>query len=98
MPATAHPDAITSLVNGDHGAPFDLLGPQPLSARKTVIRAFRPSAQSLYVVSDRTKKRAAMQADPNWAIYLKNMREAGILLAQENEILVAAPWSPDPRK
>ena len=49
-------------------------------------------------LTDRTKKRAAMQADPAWAVYLKNMREAGLLLAQENEILVGAPWSPDPRK
>jgi NIPSNAP len=49
-------------------------------------------------LTDRTKKRAAMAADPDWATYLKNMRGADILLAQENEILVAAPWSPDPRK
>ena len=49
-------------------------------------------------LDDRTKKRAAMQADPDWATYLEKMRETGILLAQENEILVAAPWSPDPRK
>ena len=49
-------------------------------------------------IADRAKKRAAMAADPDWAVYLKNMREAGILLAQEKEILVAAPWSPDPRK
>lgn len=49
-------------------------------------------------LADRTKKRAAMQADPDWHTYLKHMREAGLLLAQENEILVGAPWSPDPRK
>jgi hypothetical protein len=49
-------------------------------------------------LADRTKKRAGMQADPNWATYLSKMREADILLAQENEILIAAPWSPDPRK
>ena len=49
-------------------------------------------------LADRTKRRAAMQADPDWHTYLSKMREAGLLLAQENEILVAAPWSPDPRK
>ena len=38
-----------------------------------------------------------MQADPDWATYLGKMGEAGILLKQENEILIAAPWSPDNR-
>ncbi len=28
-------------------------------------------------LADRTKKRAAMQADPDWATYLKNMRGRG---------------------
>lgn len=46
---------------------------------------------------DRAKKRAAMQADPEWRAYLEKIREADILLAQDNEILIAAPWSPDPR-
>lgn len=48
-------------------------------------------------LDDRTKKRAAMQADPEWHTYLAKIREADILLAQDNEILIAAPWSPDPR-
>ena len=38
-----------------------------------------------------------MGADPDWQVYIKKMGEAGILLKQENQILVAAPWSPDPR-
>ncbi|MDH3701259.1 MAG: NIPSNAP family protein [Alphaproteobacteria bacterium] len=48
-------------------------------------------------LADRTAKRAAMGADPDWQVYIKKMGEAGILLKQENQILVAAPWSPDPR-
>jgi hypothetical protein len=48
-------------------------------------------------VADRAKKRAAMSADPDWATYRAKMAEADLRIAQENEILVAAPWSPDPR-
>ena len=48
-------------------------------------------------LADRTARRAAMQADPDWGAYLKKIAEADILLSQENEILIAAPWSPDNR-
>ena len=33
-----------------------------------------------------------MQADPDWQAFLKMSAEAGHLLAQENQILTAAPW------
>lgn len=39
--------------------------------------------------ADREQRRAAMQADPEWQIYLKLSAEAGYLVAQENRILVA---------
>ena len=42
--------------------------------------------------ADREKKRAAVQADPEWQSYLKASSEAGYLLAQENKILTAAPF------
>ena len=42
--------------------------------------------------ADRAKRRAAMQADPDWQAFLKMSAEAGYLLAQENQILTAAPW------
>lgn len=38
---------------------------------------------------DRAVKRAAMQADPAWAAYLRISGEAGYLLSQENKILVS---------
>ena len=41
--------------------------------------------------ADRTKKRAAMQADPAWQEYLRVSGEAGWLLSQENKILLPAP-------
>ena len=41
--------------------------------------------------ADRTKKRAAMQADPAWQEYLRISGEAGWLLSQENKILLPAP-------
>jgi len=39
---------------------------------------------------DREKKRAAMQADPEWQAFVKMSGEAGHLVKQENKILAAA--------
>jgi hypothetical protein len=41
---------------------------------------------------DRSKKRAAMQADPDWQNYLRLSAEAGYLIGQENKILTPAPF------
>ena len=38
--------------------------------------------------ADRAKKRAAMQADPEWQDFLKRSAEAGNLITQENQILI----------
>ena len=43
-------------------------------------------------VEDRARKRAAMQADPEWQNYLKVSGEAGYLLTQENKLLIRAPF------
>lgn len=37
---------------------------------------------------DRTQKRAAMMADPDWQEYLRISAEAGYLLTQESKLLV----------
>lgn len=37
--------------------------------------------------ADRAKRRAAMQADPDWQAFLKRSGEADYLLTQENQIL-----------
>jgi NIPSNAP len=42
--------------------------------------------------ADREKCRAAMQADPEWQAFVKMSGEAGYLIAQENKILLAAPF------
>ncbi len=42
--------------------------------------------------ADRSKRRAAMQADPDWQAFLKRSGEAGYLLTQENQLLVPAPF------
>jgi NIPSNAP len=42
--------------------------------------------------ADRAKKRAAMEADPDWTTYRQKSGEAGYLLRQENKILNAAPF------
>ena len=42
--------------------------------------------------ADRAKRRAAMQADPDWQAFLKLSGEAGYLIAQENKLLTPAPF------
>lgn len=37
--------------------------------------------------ADRSRKRAAMQADPDWQAYLQKSAEAGYLVSQNNKIL-----------
>ncbi|MFZ2878838.1 MAG: hypothetical protein WA009_04805, partial [Phototrophicaceae bacterium] len=44
-----HPDAVAALVEGRHGAPFDLLGPHAVDGG-VAVRAFRPWAKELAVV------------------------------------------------
>ncbi len=63
MPSDIHPSAIASLIVGDHGAPFDLLGPHPVRDRQALvsIRVFRPWARSLTVINERTGTRYPMQ-------------------------------------
>lgn len=39
---------------------------------------------------DRARRRAAMEADPEWAAYRKASAEAGYLVAQENRLLIPA--------
>lgn len=43
-------------------------------------------------VTDRAKRRAAMQADPAWQSYLQKAAEAGYLIKQENKLLLTAPF------
>ena len=42
-------------------------------------------------VEERTRKRAAMQADPAWQNYLRLSAEAGYLIKQENKLLIPVP-------
>ncbi|PRD42424.1 NIPSNAP family protein [Phyllobacterium phragmitis] len=42
--------------------------------------------------ADREAKRAALQADPAWAEYLKLSAEAGYLISQCNQILKPVPF------
>ena len=37
--------------------------------------------------ADRAKKRAAMQADPDWQTYMKKSAELGALVQQNNQIM-----------
>lgn len=44
--------------------------------------------------ADRTVRRAAMAADPEWQAYLKKNAEAGYLIKQENKLMTPAPFAP----
>lgn len=43
---------------------------------------------------DREKKRAAMQADPDWQAYIKKSGEAGYLDSQANQLMTPASFAP----
>ncbi len=43
-------------------------------------------------LADRTARRAAMQADPEWHAFIKASRELGAIIAQKTSILVPAPF------
>jgi hypothetical protein len=44
--------------------------------------------------ADRATKRAAMQADPDWQLYLQKTGEAGYLIKQENKLMTPASFAP----
>ncbi|MBN2470827.1 MAG: 1,4-alpha-glucan branching protein GlgB [Anaerolineae bacterium] len=62
MPSDIHPGALESLLNGDHGSPFDLLGPHPVPDLKssTSIRVFRSWARAVTVINSKTGTRYPM--------------------------------------
>src|SRR5690348_11184907 len=53
-------DAVNALLNGDHGAPFDLLGPHQIGTDQVSIRAFNPEARALEVVDEQSAGRTPM--------------------------------------
>ena len=42
--------------------------------------------------ADRARRRAAMQADPEWKEYLGMSAKADCLIAQENKLMIEAPF------
>jgi 1,4-alpha-glucan branching enzyme len=46
------PGAMDALVNAYHGAPFQVLGPHQIDDQQVVIRAMRPNARALHVVTN----------------------------------------------
>ncbi|HQT78558.1 MAG: NIPSNAP family protein [Rhodospirillales bacterium 20-64-7] len=44
--------------------------------------------------ADRAARRAAMQADPEWQVYLQKTAEAGYLIGQRNNLMTSAPFAP----
>lgn len=60
MAVDIHPDALASLLNGEHGAPYQVLGPQPCNEGFVSIRAFQPGMERMAVVDDTTGARYDM--------------------------------------
>jgi hypothetical protein len=44
--------------------------------------------------ADRAAKRAAMQADPEWQVYLQKSEAAGYLISQRNNLMTPAAFAP----
>ena len=44
--------------------------------------------------ADRTRRRAAMMADPEWQVYLKKLNESGLLTEQKTSIMLPAKFCP----
>ena len=44
--------------------------------------------------ADRATRRAAMQADPEWQVFMQKNAEAGYLIAQRNNLMTPAPFAP----
>lgn len=47
---------------------------------------------------DREKKRAAMQADPDWQDYLKRSAELGALVSQANKLMMPVDFFDAPKR
>ncbi|MBV8398539.1 MAG: NIPSNAP family protein [Acetobacteraceae bacterium] len=43
--------------------------------------------------ADRERRRAAMNADPEWQAFLQKSAEAGYLIRQENKLMTPAPFA-----
>ncbi len=56
-----NPEAVYALVNGNHGSPHDILGPHADDEGHTMLRAFRPNAEGMTVVSEVRNQRFPMQ-------------------------------------
>ena len=44
--------------------------------------------------ADRARRRAAMQADPEWQAYVKKSQEAGYLVDQKTSLMIPARFAP----
>ncbi len=72
-----HPGAIHSLLNADHGSPFELLGPHPVDINAVSIRAFWPTAQEMTVID----------ADSGARYPMHRLHDEGLF-----EVTVPATW------
>ncbi len=51
MTPEIHPDALNALLYADHGAPFEILGPHSIGDEQVCVRALRPYAESLTLLT-----------------------------------------------
>ena len=48
-------------------------------------------------LAERTRRRAKLQKTKEWQTYLAKQREAELIIKQDSQILIPAPWSPIPK-
>lgn len=69
-----HQDAINALVYGDHGAPFDVLGPHEAGSGRVTIRTFNPGAKNLYLLIEGRTRRSKMTLIHEAGLYESTIR------------------------
>src|SRR5262245_26221232 len=69
MAVDIHPDALASLLNGEHGAPYQILGPQPCDEGAVSIRAFQPAMERMTVVDNTTGTRYEMTKERSEGLF-----------------------------
>lgn len=69
-----HPDALNALVRGNHGSPFDILGPHQISAKTISLRTLRPTATKVFAVNKATTKKTEMTKDHEDGFFVAKVR------------------------
>ncbi len=73
MAHSIHPDAIKALVNGDVGAPTNILG-RHIIDDEVSIRTFRPWADQIRLINDETKEKVSMEKIDDAGLFVASVK------------------------